>query len=47
MKLFEVFDAMFNHVGFVEAHSAEAALREAKRKYPKVFAPMVQEVTVQ
>lgn len=47
MKMFEVFDATFNHVGFVTAYSAEAALREAKRKYPKVFAPMVQEVGIQ
>lgn len=44
MKKFEVLTHDFHHVGYVMAEDAMTALSAAKKRYPFVFAPMVQEV---
>ena len=39
---YTVFNVEFKRVGFVNAEDAEAALNEAKKKFPYVVAPMVE-----
>jgi hypothetical protein len=41
--MFDVFDSDFKKIGTINADNSQDALQEAKRKFPFVVAPMVQQ----